>query len=78
MKFIMSDGFIKNKAFVKDLSFDGSGAIFDRCLFQVYPSFKSKYQTDLLEKFEDLAKNGGSTLKQARSYRTQQTNDVRV
>lgn len=43
MKFIMSDGFIKNKAFVKDLSFDGSGAIFDRCLFRVFPSFKSKY-----------------------------------
>ncbi|EWS73528.1 inositol-triphosphate type 1 protein (macronuclear) [Tetrahymena thermophila SB210] len=61
MKFIMSDGFVKNQAYIKDLSFDGSGSVFDRCLFKVYPSFKSKYLRELLEKSKDFEKTKRNT-----------------
>ncbi|KAL4438749.1 hypothetical protein ABPG74_013422 [Tetrahymena malaccensis] len=62
MKFIMSDGFVKNQAYIKDLSFDGSGSVFDRCLFKVYPSFKSKYLRELIEKSKDFEKNKRNTM----------------
>ncbi|EGR27577.1 MIR domain protein [Ichthyophthirius multifiliis] len=52
LQFIISDGFIKTKVYVKNLDYDGNRQLFDRCIFRVYPAFNQPYQNLLLKNFQ--------------------------
>ena len=39
--FIVSDGFVKSNAVIRDLKPVGMAALLDRCLFRIYPSFNT-------------------------------------